>query len=229
MYNVSMKKTRYICLEGTEGVGKTTQTELLVSTLRSRGFSVLQTKEPGTSLIPLTMALRGIMLDNQYDQILTRPAREFISQAIRSIHLERLIIPALGEYDFIIQDRGILSGYAYATACGNQFGFIKSLANEVVDSAINDSNLLNPVTEKIYDTVVYLKGDSLKGLALAKSAKQEFTQGDAMESRGNEFINQASFNMDFMSEAFNTVKIEVDGKSIEEVHGEILASLGLEK
>lgn len=222
-----LMKTRYICLEGTEGVGKTTQTQLLVDTLRARGFSVLQTKEPGTPLVPLTMILRGIMLDNQYDAILTRPAREFISQAIRSIHLERLIIPSLGKYDFIIQDRGILSGYAYGTACGNKFGDLKALADQVVDSADNNSHHFSPLTEQIYDTVVYLKGDSLKGLAKAKQAKQEFATGDAMESRGNDFISQASFNMDFMSERFNTVRIDVDGKSIEEVHTEILAGLGL--
>src|SRR5665213_3054416 len=119
MYNTIMKKARYICLEGTEGVGKTTQTQRLVDALRERGYRVLQTKEPGTNHVPLTMQLRGIMLDNQYDAILTKPAREFISQAIRSVHLERLIIPSLYEYDFIIQDRGILSGYAYGAGCGN--------------------------------------------------------------------------------------------------------------
>ena len=221
-------KARYICLEGTEGVGKTTQTQLLVDTLRARGFSVLQTKEPGTSHVPLTMVLRGIMLDNQYDAQMTRPAREFISQAIRSIHLEHLIVPNIDQYDFIIQDRGILSGYAYGTGCGNQYGFLQQLSNEVVDSASsNKTDLFPPSAPKIYDQVVYLKGDSLKGLAKAKAAKQEFTAGDAMESKGNDFMTQVSFNMDHMSESFNTVKIEVDGKSIAQVHNEILTALGL--
>lgn len=222
-----MKKARYICLEGTEGVGKTTQTQLLVDTLRARGFSVLQTKEPGTSHVPLTMVLRGIMLDNQYDAQMTRPAREFISQAIRSIHLEQLVVPNLDKYDFIIQDRGILSGYAYGTGCGNQYSFLRQLSTEVVDSADNNTNTFPAVTEKIYDQVVYLKGDSKKGLAKAKAAKQEYAAGDAMESKGDSFMEQVSFNMDHMSESFNTVRIDVDGKSIEEVHNEILAGLGL--
>lgn len=220
-------KTRYICLEGTEGVGKTTQTQLLVDALKARGYSVLQTKEPGTPLVPLTMMLRGIMLDNQYDEILTRPAREYLSQAIRSIHLENLIVPSMGHFDFIIQDRGILSGYAYGTACGNKFGDLKALADQVVDAADNSAKIFSPLTEQIYDTVVYLRGDSLKGLAKAKQAKQEFAAGDAMESRGNDFMSQVSFNMDHMSERFNTVRIDVDGKSIEDVHNEILANLGL--
>lgn len=224
-----MKKAQYICLEGTEGVGKTTQTQLLVDTLKARGYTVLQTKEPGTSLVPLTMILRGIMLDNQYDAQMTRPAREFISQAIRSIHLEQLIVPNLDKYDFIIQDRGILSGYAYGTGCGNQYGFLQQLSNEVVDSADNNKSIFPPSAPKIYDSVVYLRGDSKKGLAKAKAAKQEYAAGDAMESKGDSFMEQVSFNMDFMSESFNTVRIDVDGKSIEEVHSEIIAGLGLGK
>lgn len=222
-------KARYICLEGTEGVGKTTQTQLLVDALRSRGLSVLQTKEPGTSLVPLTMVLRGIMLDNQYDASMTRPAREFISQAIRSIHLEQLIAPAMTHYDFIIQDRGILSGFAYGTGCGNDYNFLQQLSQQVVDSANSNTNSLATSAPKIYDTVIYLRGDSLKGLAKAKAAKQEYAAGDAMESKGDDFMKQVSRNMDYMSEAFNTVTIDVDGKSIEEVHNEILAALKLEK
>ncbi len=223
-----MKKARYICLEGTEGVGKTTQTQLLVDTLKSQGYTVLMTKEPGTPLVPLTMLLRGIMLDKQYDEQLTRPAREFISQAIRSIHLEKLIVPNLDQYDFIIQDRGILSGYAYGTGCGNQFGFLQSLSNEVVESA-NTNNSFPYTASQIYETVIYLRGDSKKGLAKAKAAKQEYAAGDAMEAKGDDFMSQVSFNMDYMSEGFNTVRIDVDGKTIEEVHQEILAGLGLGK
>jgi len=224
-----MKKARYICFEGTEGVGKTTQTQKLVDYLRSKGYSVLQTKEPGSHHSPLTMTLRAIMLDNKYDAELTRPAREFISQAIRSIHLERVITPALVEYDFIVQDRGILSGYAYGSACGNSFDNLYSMATQNVDSANENIDLYPLVPEHLYDAVVYLKGDSVKGLAKAKLAKAEFETGDAMESRGNSFMGQVSKNMDKMATRFKTVTIEVDGKSIEQVFTEILAGVGIEE
>lgn len=224
-----MKKAKYICFEGTEGVGKTTQTQKLVDYLRSRGYSVLQTKEPGTPLEPLTMVLRGIMLDNQYDKVLTKPAREFISQAIRSIHLERVIVPALKEYDFIVQDRGILSGYAYGKGCGNSWKDLYSMACQNVDSADEGHDVFSLRPELIYDKVIYLRGNALSGLAKAKSAKQEFETGDAMESRGNDFITNVSKNMEDMSSRFHTVRIDVDNKNIEQVHSEILNALGLEK
>jgi dTMP kinase len=222
-----MRKARYICLEGTEGVGKTTQTQRLVDLLRARGFKVLQTKEPGTDHVPLTMKLREMMLSNEYDAELTIPAREYLSQAIRSIHLEKLIVPALNEYDYIIQDRGILSGYSYGQACGNEFSFLKTMSEANVQGA-NLSNRAFPYCpENIYDKVVYLRGNSLKNLVRAKTSKQEYATGDAMESRGNTFMQKCSDNMDEYSSYFNACTIEVDGKSIEEVQQEILAVLEL--
>jgi dTMP kinase len=224
-----MKKAKYIVIEGVEGVGKTTQTQKLVDLLRSQGYTVLQTKEPGSEHSPLTMTLRGIMLDNKYDAEMTRPAREFISQAIRSIHLEKVIVPNLYKYDFIIQDRGILSGYAYGKGCGNSWKDLYSMACQNVDSADEGHDVFSLRPELIYDKVIYLRGNALSGLAKAKSAKQEFETGDAMESRGNDFITNVSKNMEDMSSRFHTVRIDVDNKNIEQVHSEILNALGLEK
>jgi dTMP kinase len=216
-----MKKARYICFEGTEGVGKTTQTQKLVDHLRAKGYSVLQTKEPGTSHAPLTLQLRAIMLDKQYDDALTAPARELISQAIRSIHMEKVVLPAVAEYDFIIQDRGVLSGLAYGSACGNETETLIGLAEYVTQSA---RSILN---DGLYDDIIYLKGDTSAGLKKALQTKQEFAQGDAMEARGNSFMEQCSRNMDDFSQAFNTTVINVDGKGIDEVFAEILRTLNL--
>jgi len=218
-----MKKARYICLEGTEGVGKTTQTQKLVDHLRSKGYTVLHTKEPGTPHAPLTMLLRGVMLDKQYDDQLTLLARELISQSIRSIHLEKVIAPAMETHDFIVQDRGILSGLAYGTACGNDADWLVNMINKVVPNhlLINNNHVL-------YDNVIYLKGDIKAGLKKAQSCKQEFTAGDAMEAKGNSFLEKVGFNMNIMSQQFNTNIINVDGKNIDEVFTEMLRSLNLE-
>jgi dTMP kinase len=219
-----MKRAKYICFEGTEGVGKTTHSKKLYDYLREQGYTVLLTKEPGTPLVPLTMTLRNIMLDNKFDDILTKPAREFISQAIRSIHLERVIVPALTQYDYIIQDRGILSGYAYGSACGNDISVLRRMATQNIDAAMG---INAPRAEGIYDMVIYLKGDPIDGLLKAKMAKQEFETGDAMESRGDSFIAKASANMDQFSSFFNTVRIEVNDRPISEVHSAIINALNM--
>lgn len=226
-----MRQCKYIVIEGVEGVGKTTQTQKLVDYLRSKGYSVLQTKEPGTPLCPLTMQLRGIMLDNQYDNVLTRPARELISQAIRSIHLERVVYPAMQEYDFIIQDRGIVSGLSYGVACNNSRDDIMNLIEFTVPERPFDNDGLNNTgyDKPLYDTIIYLKGDPSKGLSVAKSAKQEFEKGDAMEARGVSFIQQAAKNMDYEADMFDAKVINVDGKNIEQVFADILNVLKLKE
>ena len=211
---------RYICIEGTEGVGKTTQTQKLVDYLRSRGHRVLQTKEPGTIHAPLTMELRNIMLNAAYDSQLTMTGRELISQAIRSIHLEKVIMPALDDYDFIIQDRGILSGLAYGTGCGNSIEFLDELVGEVCRPIASDP-------ADIYADLVYLTGDVRKGLDVAKSAKQEFAAGDAIEMKGYAFMERVSGNMLDLSDRFPTTIINVDYKTIDTVFSEILRRLSL--
>jgi len=212
-----------VCIEGEEGVGKTTQVSKLVTHLRDKGFRVLQTKEPGIEALPLTMALRKIMLDNQYDNQITQVAREFVSQAIRSIHLEKLVYPALkgDEYDFVIQDRGIMSGLAYGHACGNDIEWLSGLANDVCGQHVDPFEL--------YDSVVYLTGDVKAGLRRALDCKQEFEAGDAMEARGNTFMDNVSNNFSKLSQWFNTDTIIVDGKTIDEVFTEILTVLKIDK
>jgi dTMP kinase len=216
-----MAKARYIVLEGTEGVGKTTQTTKLVNYLEQQGYSVLQTKEPGTPLSPLTMELRNIMLNAAYDDQLTVSSRELISQAIRSIHVEKVVKPALDNYDFIVQDRGILSGLAYGEGCGNNISWLNNLAEVVSRPLVN-----NPFT--LYDDTIYLTGNVLKGLETAVNSKQEFEAGDAMEQKGNEFMLRVSENMKHVSQQFSNVhEINVDNKDIDQVFGEIVSALNI--
>lgn len=210
-----MRNAKYIVLEGTEGCGKSTYTRMLVEHLRSSGKKVLETKEPGTPLNDLTMHLRGIMLDKQYDSQLTVTSRELVSQAIRSIHIEKVILPALAHNDYIIQDRGILSGLAYGEACGNQEWFLDMLMQQVASPLCHNY-------KDLYDLVVYLKSDASQGLARAQQAKQEFAAGDAIEARGSTFMQKVARNMESMIIGFRHCTVEVGPKNIDETFKDIL-------
>ena len=214
---------RYICFEGTEGVGKTTQTQKLVDYLISEGHSVLQTKEPGVHYLPITMKLRELMLSKEFDEHLTVASRELISQAIRSIHLEKLVYKDRDNYDFIIQDRGILSGLAYGEACGNDIEVLEGLAELVTF----DTKLAPDIETiyQLYDSVIYLTGNVGKKLEVAKNSKQEYKAGDAIEAKGVSFMQKVRQNMDVLSPSFNTVEINVDGRNIDEVFDIIKTSL----
>ena len=225
-----MKKTTYLVLEGSEGTGKSTQSKLLIDTLRAQGFSVLETKEPGSIHASLTLELRKIMLDAKYEDQMTIEAREYVSQAIRSIHLNKVIYPNLGKYDFIIQDRGILSGMAYGVACGNSLEFIKLLSNGTIGE---EGKKLGIDLYNLYDHIIVFRGSVKKGLERALSAKKEFEAGDAMENKGVSFLDAVNQNFENYSKYFKNVHfidIESDAglRSIEEVKTELLQILGLE-
>jgi dTMP kinase len=210
-----MTQAFHICFEGTEGCYKTTNAKALADSLRASGNLVLETKEPGTSHLPLTMILRGIMLDSKYNREMTRQARELISQAIRSIHLTQLLIPASETYDYIVQDRGILSGIAYGVACGNTKKEIDGLLNFIYNGAVKD-----------YDLIIYLKGDAEADLKRALTAKQEFETGDAMEGKGLSFIKEVEgYFYDLIQFEDNVVIIDVVNKSREEILQEILQAV----
>lgn len=236
---MTTSRAKYICIEGTEGCYKTTNTRALANSLELMGKKVLQTKEPGTPALPLTNILRGVMLDKQYDSQLTRPARELISQAIRSIHLERLVGPALATHDYIIQDRGLMSGFAYGIACGNDFMDISDMVDYIVEDTPFDPMVSysdeapNPAVQAvvlpwmIYDHVIFLKGDTEKGLQIAAAAKQEFAAGDNIEARGLDFMKAVEENfMEMIENTPNVTIIDVTGKTPQVILTEILTAIG---
>jgi thymidylate kinase len=137
--------------------------------------------------------------------------------------MEKVIGPALSEYDYIVQDRGIVSGLAYGSACGNNLDYLHFLAGFVTEPV--QSKLANA----IYDYIIYLRGDVSAGLKKAVSAKQEFAAGDAMESRGDTFLQKAATVMQDTLCMFNTSTVDVDGKGIDEVFREVLQALNLEE
>jgi dTMP kinase len=213
-----MRKAKYIVIEGTEGVGKTTQVEKLYNHLIAQGKDVLLTKEPGTPHYPLTIELRKIMLDASYN--LPRPARELISQAIRSLHMDKVVVPALETKDFIIQDRGLLTALSYGEACDNDIDLLKTLGSYSLGD-FNGGRIAD-----LYDKIIVLVGDTKKGLKRAAAAKQEFAAGDAIEQKGETFMETVGNNFKkFQSEFQNVIFLNVDGKSIDEVFVEILKEI----
>ena len=211
------KQGIYICIEGTEGVGKTTQIKKLCAYLKKKNKSVVKTRDIGSPHLPMAVKLRKIMLDNKYNSQLTKTSREMISHGMRSIHLEKLVIPKLKDSDFVVQDRGFLSALAYGEACGNDIEFLKNLTNYSTKKSEINSDYGD-----LYDYLIVLKGDFKKGLSRATSSKKEFKTGDAMESLGNSFLDKVNQNFELYKKDFkNVFEINIDGKSKEEVFTEI--------
>lgn len=216
---------KYIVFEGCEGTYKTTTVAALGARLRAEGKVVFESKEPGTPELPLTMALRGLMLDSQYESQMTIAARELISQAVRSINLEKRVSPLkmTSAGDYLLQDRGRMSGAIYGNACG--FKGIHDINNIMMTNTKVDPEDVLP------DLIVYLYRNDNLGLEIASSAKKEFANGDAMENMGKEFHDRIALAFSAWVECFdlhtppvgrNILKIRVDGKTTEQIVDELI-------
>ncbi len=106
---------KFITLEGGEGVGKSTQLKALAEALRTRGITVVTTREPGGT--PGAEAIRGLLMTGAADKWSAR-AEALLFAAARADHVEKLIAPALARGDWVLCDRYIDSTRAYQGGAG---------------------------------------------------------------------------------------------------------------
>lgn len=103
-------KGKFIVFEGIDGSGKTTQINLLAEDLRSRGFTVLDTREPGGTRVG--ESIREILLNPAYGELDPR-AEALLYAAARAQHVAQVILPALNKGKIVLCDRFLDSSLAY--------------------------------------------------------------------------------------------------------------------
>ncbi len=108
-------KPVFITLDGIDGVGKSTQIECLISHLRNLGHSVLQVRDPGSTVIGAK--LRELLLDSDLD--LHRRTEAMLFMASRCEMIEKTIRPALASGSTVISDRFLLANVVYQSIGGN--------------------------------------------------------------------------------------------------------------
>lgn len=101
-----------IVLEGTEGVGKSTQVRRLHDVLSSAGRDVVAVREPGGT--PVGDAIRALLLESSHG--LDPRAEALLFMASRAQLVRDVIRPALERGAVVLTDRFFLSTYAYQIA-----------------------------------------------------------------------------------------------------------------
>ncbi len=103
----------FICLEGIDGAGKSTQSRLLTSRLREANKSVIQVADPGTTA--LGKSIRELVLDR--DDPISPFAQMLLFSSARA-ELSSFIKEQIDKKTIVICDRWILSTLVYQ-AFGN--------------------------------------------------------------------------------------------------------------
>ena len=102
----------WITLEGGDGSGKTTQSNLLAEWLDAAGRAVVRTREPGGSEVG--QLIRDIVLHHRGD--IAPRAEALLYAADRAHHVATVVRPALERGDVVLQDRYLDSSVAYQGA-----------------------------------------------------------------------------------------------------------------
>ena len=118
----------FICVEGLDGCGKTTQTKLLVRKLRKIGWDAVYTAEPSRGKIG--QFIKKYCLHGEKR---TFPIVEaLLFAADRFEHVEREVIPALNEGKIVVSDRYVYSSLAYQGATGLDLKWIEMINEHAI-------------------------------------------------------------------------------------------------
>jgi len=105
-----MNRGKFITIEGSEGVGKTTQIAALRDSLQERGLEVVVTREPGGT--PRAERIRELLL-TPTDEPMPMTCELLLMFAARATHIENLIRPALERGAWVVCYRFTDATYAY--------------------------------------------------------------------------------------------------------------------
>jgi dTMP kinase len=117
------KRGTFICIEGIDGSGKTTQAHRLVKSLRQKGLDVLYTTEPSPSEVG--RLIRRYVLKRKKRVHVALEALLFAADRLN--HVEIRIKPALQEGKIVVCDRYVYSTLAYQGAAGLDLAWIKQI------------------------------------------------------------------------------------------------------
>ena len=111
----------FICIEGLDGSGKTTQAKILVKNLRRKGFDAVYTTEPSVGKVG--KLIRSFVLDRK--ERVPAALEALLFAADRVDHMENVIKPLLKQGRVVVCDRYVYSTLAYQGAAGLDLKWIE--------------------------------------------------------------------------------------------------------
>ncbi|MGB9714519.1 MAG: dTMP kinase [Candidatus Bathyarchaeota archaeon] len=117
----------FICLEGLDGCGKTTQAKMLVKNLRKK-YSAVYTAEPSRSKIGAFIKKYCLHGKKRVSGVV----EALLFAADRFEHVENEIRPALKRGKIVVSDRYVYSSLAYQGATGLSLEWIKRINEHAI-------------------------------------------------------------------------------------------------
>lgn len=196
----------FISFEGSDGCGKTTQMKILAEWLKTCGWRVKVTREPGGGSI--SEAIRALVLDPA-NTGMTDECEAYLFAASRAQHVRDTIRPALARGEIVLCDRFLDSSVAFQGA-GRGMGPGKVM--EINRCAVDGT---------LPDITFFLDIDPHTAMRRRLSA----TAPDRIEQEKQDFVARVykAFDEIAKSEPERVVRIPADG-TIDEIRSLVTAS-----
>jgi dTMP kinase len=193
---------KFITLEGIDGAGKSSHLAFLAEQVRSRGFEVLTTREPGGT--PLGESLREIVLNRP----MHGETEALLVFAARREHLAEVIEPALAEGKWVISDRFTDSTFAYQ--CGGR-GLPEGRA-KILEEWVHGH--LQPNITFLFDAPVEIARDRVQ---------QSTSEPDKFEREQEEFFSRVrSAYLKRAGEFPDRIKVINSARPLDDIRNELL-------
>lgn len=198
------KKGIFITFEGADGTGKSTQSKLAEEYLKTIGYDVILTRDPGGT--ELGSKIREILL--HHDGKIADYCELFLYLADRAQHVEEKIIPALESGKIVLCDRYVDSTLAYQ-------GYAREIDKDVI-LKLNTiaAKALMPNLTFIFD------------VEAATADKRVGKNKDRLESEGKDFHQKVKDGFLDLAKTYpDRIKVIDANKNIEDVHSEVVKIL----
>ena len=162
--------SKFIVVEGSEGVGKSTQIKTIKSFLEEHKIEYIVTREPGGT--SFGESIRSIILDQNNDT--DNLTDSLLFYASRYENYNKIILPALKNGKTVICDRFHYSTLVYQGIVGDD-----KLVREL-------HNIFDAIFSESIDHIIYLYTDPEE--SLKRISRRSIT--DKFESRGLEYLNK---------------------------------------
>lgn len=130
----------FITLEGSEGVGKSTNLAFIQRWLEEQGHQPMMTREPGGT--PMAEEIRELLLSQREEKV-SQKAELLLMFAARAQHLDEKILPELARGGCVVSDRFTDATYAYqGYARGLNLDWIAQLEQLVQEKVRPDLTIL---------------------------------------------------------------------------------------
>ena len=116
------EKGAFICIEGLDGCGKTTQAKLLVKKMR-KSHNAVYTAEPSRGKIGAFIRKSCLYGEKRLSSVV----EALLFAADRLEHVENEVLPALNQGRLVVSDRYIYSSIAYQGAAGLSLKWIEKI------------------------------------------------------------------------------------------------------